>query len=276
MEYDTLILAERDGLKIEKAKHYGVKRIVISDDIINDKSINPIIRQSKSPAIWLSNKFVGSTQKQMEDWLFQKILWNKNLFWWGKSYTGEYIERTTANKTATFANPINLSDFDSQLFLNEIKNVEHLFTNRHGNQDATWLSFTIHGASYDQHQFTIGDDIRSLKWTPEACDLLPNITDYFKNLGLYKRYGLICIKLLKPGGFINMHIDQGFKQLPVNIAINNPIGCDMHMWDTDFSYNGIVDFNSTGAVELNVNKYHYVDNQSDTNRYHIIVHKEYE
>jgi hypothetical protein len=272
MKYDTLILAERDGLKIQKAKEYGVQRVIISEDIITDQSINPAIAQAKSPAIWLSNKFVGKSQKFMQDWLFEKILYNKNIFWWGKSYTNEYIERTSPDKIATFATPITVPDFDSDIFLHEIQNIKHMFTNRHGKKNATWLSFSIHGETYDQHQVKEKDGYKNLRWTPEACELIPNITEYFQNLNMHENYGLISIKLLKPGGFINIHRDEGFHTLPVNIAINNPPGCVMHMWDSDFSYNGIVDFTTTGAVELNVNKYHYVHNNSEIDRYHVIVH----
>jgi hypothetical protein len=275
MKYDTLILAKHDNTKIQKAEHYGVKHVVVCDDILSDQSINNLIKESKSPAIWISDVFVGKNQIDLEQWIFEKMLYNDKLHWWGMSHTGEYTEKFTPNKITPFAKPISIPAFDNELFLNEIKNVRHLFTNRHGNPNATWLSFTIHGGSYDQHQVSNKQPQSSFDWTPEACHLIPNITDYFKNLNMHDRYGLICIKLLRPGGFINLHIDKGFNQLPVNIAINNPSECIMHMWDTNFSYSGVVDFESTGAVELNVNKYHYVTNDSDTDRYHIIVHKEY-
>jgi hypothetical protein len=275
MKHDVLILAKYDHDIIQRAKINGTVEIIINDDIVNDKSLNSIIENTENPAIWISDVFVGTSQQFFEDWLFSKMLINPNFHWWGKSYTGAYTEKSSPGKTASFAKPITVPDFDSNVFLQEIENIKHLFTNRHGINTATWLSFTIHGASYNQHRVSEDQPPESFVWTPEACSLIPNITDYFKNLRMYDKYGLICIKLLKPSGYINLHIDEGFETLPVNIAINNPSECKMHMWDTDMTYNGIVDFDLTGAVQLNVNKYHYVHNQSDTDRYHIIVHDQY-
>jgi ribosomal protein S18 acetylase RimI-like enzyme len=187
----------------------------------------------------------------------------------------DILKNCDTSKITTFAKPVELPPFDRKLFLQEIKNVEELFTNRHNNKNADWMSFTIHGCSYDQHVPSDEQPPENFTWTTEACKYMPNITNYFKRLNMHESYGLICIKKLKSGGYLQRHVDQGFHTLPVNIAINNPEGCVMHMWDDDMSYNGYVDFDSTGAVELNVNKPHYVRNDGDTARYHIIVHNDY-
>lgn len=188
----------------------------------------------------------------------------------------DILKNCDTSKITTFATPIQIPTFDRELFLQEIKNIDHLFTNRHGIVGGgCWQSFTIHGGSYDQHQVSEEQPPESFIWTPEACELIPTITNYFKNLNMYKSYGLICIKRLNPEGYLERHTDVGFTTLPVNIAVNNPEGCAMHMWDTDMTYDGHVDFNSTGAVRLDVNKYHYVHNSSDIDRYHIIVHNDY-
>ena len=55
--------------------------------------------------------------------------------------------------------------------------------------------------------------------------------------------------------------------LPINIALNNPIGCDFVMKEW-----GTLPFTSGAANMIAVGYEHAVFNDSDEDRYHIIVH----
>lgn len=74
--------------------------------------------------------------------------------------------------------------------------------------------------------------------------------------------------LLEPGGYILPHADVDWKQLgPVNLALNNPDGCEFIMED-----HGIIPFTNGTANMLAIGNVHAVYNNSHEDRFHIIVH----
>ena len=85
----------------------------------------------------------------------------------------------------------------------------------------------------------------------------------------YKQYFRIRIMRISPGGHIWPHIDGGFDHLgPINVALNNPEGCAFYMGGV-----GILPFKQGTAISLNIgSKMHAVVNNSNENRYHLIIH----
>ena len=75
--------------------------------------------------------------------------------------------------------------------------------------------------------------------------------------------------LLEPNGYIAPHIDNEKSSVAaaVNISLNNPDGC---RFTTEW---GTIPFNDNGSIMMINNHYrHSVHNDSDTDRFHIIVH----
>ena len=74
--------------------------------------------------------------------------------------------------------------------------------------------------------------------------------------------------LLEPGGHILPHKDRESIGLSeVNIAINNPDGCSFHMENR-----GTVPFTEGSVVMLDLSNRHWVVNNSNQPRLHMIYH----
>jgi len=155
--------------------------------------------------------------------------------------------------------------------LDEISNIQHLFVNHRDehNDHEGWMSFCIHGKSYDAtREDKHYNDDRNHTWTKEAIDNIPNTVKFFKETWPNKNFTRLRIMLLKPGGYISIHRDSIKHSLsPVNIAINQPINCKFVM-----EKYGMVPFTQGSAFMLDVSNNHTVFNDSNENRYHIIIH----
>jgi hypothetical protein len=134
-----------------------------------------------------------------------------------------------------------------------------------------WAAITLHGISptatenYEQYGFTNAAEA-DYHWT-EVCDLFPACTEFVKSLK-YKQYDRVRIMKLSAGGYIMPHTDgQGRIFGPLNIAINNPEGCDFY-----FRKWGQVPFDQGRGNFLDIGNEHIVWNNSNEDRYHFIVH----
>ena len=75
--------------------------------------------------------------------------------------------------------------------------------------------------------------------------------------------------LLEPQGYITPHEDSEEHRLaPTNIALNNPEGCNFKMK----GHKGFLPFAPGKSLLLDVGNTHAVYNNSNEDRYHIIVH----
>lgn len=155
---------------------------------------------------------------------------------------------------------------------NEIKNIEHLFVPHRDNfnESKGWLSFCIHGKSYDStREAEYYNNNRPDIWTAEAQTLMPDTVHFFQTNWFNNTFRRLRIMKLLPGGYINCHSDlsKPGKLNPVNIAINNPDGnvFVMEKW-------GTIPFSAGKAIMLNVSNLHAVQNNSDEPRYHMILH----
>jgi len=176
--------------------------------------------------------------------------------------------------------PYSVIDFDNDfdVMLNEIKSLEETYFVKHRDKDKLnsyfhegWNAVTLHGIDpsktehFDRYGFKTQEEA-NYHWT-EVCEFLPTTVDFIKSLG-YEQYDRVRIMKLKAGGYIMPHTDgKGRIFGPFNIAINNPEGCNF-----SFKDDGLVPFKKGRGVFLDLGREHAVWNNSNEDRYHIIVH----
>ena len=170
-----------------------------------------------------------------------------------------------------------LVDGPWQEILTEARNVNHLFVpHRNDGHSSGWSSLCLHGlgmqitdapGAYPEYRDIPYDEL-PWKWT-ELADLCPITTEYFQKIFPYKNYQRLRFMKLDAGGYITPHNDGNtFTLSAVNISLNNPIGCNMVLQEI-----GIVPFNPNGGVmAFNTSYEHSVWNNSNEDRYHMIVH----
>jgi len=171
-------------------------------------------------------------------------------------------------------------DFDQSLLLSECQAVDDLYFN-HRSQDKKkgyghrgWQSLTLHGIGphKTEHYTKYGFDsleAAGYHWT-EVCERVPNLQKFLSALP-YRVFDRVRIMRLAPGGYIMPHTDgPGRIFSPLNIAINNPQGCDFV-----FKGAGLVPFRAGRGMILDVAREHVVINRSSEARYHVIVHGYY-
>jgi len=137
-----------------------------------------------------------------------------------------------------------------------------------------WSSLAIHGigATKTNVAETYGLDSKTAKydWT-EIQDHCPVTVRFFKEQFPYRRYARVRFMLLEPGGFIMPHQDHhtSFLGGAVNISLNQPDGCKL------VNTHGTMPFKDSGSMFYFNNHYpHCVYNDSNIDRFHIIVHGE--
>lgn len=127
-----------------------------------------------------------------------------------------------------------------------------------------WFGLTLYGvnATYTEHS------TKKHSWT-EIANQCPRTCDFFKSIFDEKNFeGRIRFMLLEPKGYILPHKDRiraGLSE--VNISINNPTGCEFVIENK-----GIVPFKKGSAVLLDLSNKHWVVNNSDEPRLHMIYH----
>lgn len=160
-----------------------------------------------------------------------------------------------------------------EAFLLKNRFIEYRESNSKG-----WKSLCIHGLSSDQiYDYTSYPEYKNLdqnlvpyKWT-EISSLCPTTTKFLKDSFFNVRFFRVRFMLLEPGGYILPHTDMPKKILaPINIALNNPVGCNFKMKGY-----GIVPFKSGKAFILDTSNEHVVYNNSDKPRIHLIAHLNY-
>lgn len=163
-------------------------------------------------------------------------------------------------------------DYPYTMMLNEARNLKEMFVAHRSayERHMGWKSLCIHGISptmTDSHEvygYTNPYDVPYV-WT----NIAPFTQNWFMNNFPTKKFFRIRFMLLESGGFIEKHVDNNRNKLgPVNMALNNPENCYFFMEDR------IIPFSGGSAFMLNVSKEHYVTNESNIDRYHIIVHHE--
>jgi hypothetical protein len=127
-----------------------------------------------------------------------------------------------------------------------------------------WKSLTIYGDSATTTTQTDG----SKTWTTVAA-LCPVTVQFIKKYWeIDDTTGRIRFMWLEPGGVILPHQDRDqSKFYETNIAITQPMGCKFRFLDY-----GTVPFSVGSAFLVDLSNKHFVINDSDQLRLHVIVH----
>jgi len=170
-------------------------------------------------------------------------------------------------------------EFNHETMLKEAIALKDRFV-KHRDQDGVggyrhkgWRSLAIHGISAEKTNHFEQYGYKSNKETPyrwtEISGLCPCTVSFFKEKFPFSSYYRVRFMLLEPGGFITPHTDTFDSRLaPINMALNHPKGCKMKMK----GHEGFVPFKPGTAMMLDVGNEHAYINDSDEDRYHIIVH----
>lgn len=177
------------------------------------------------------------------------------------------------------ANQLRLDlEFDYEQMLEEAKRLKDRFvTHRQGSYDHKgWRSLVLHGLSesstdyykeygYDSSVKCAEDSI----WT-KAAEESPVTMDFLLNKFPKSKFARVRFMLLEAGGHIGTHKDSSIPLLEnINISLSNPEGCVWH-WDHD---NTTLDMPPGTAWAMNIHYPHRIVNNSNEDRYHLIVHR---
>ena len=139
-----------------------------------------------------------------------------------------------------------------------------------------WSSLCIHGEAWDKTQnwdYNPGNEGKTFDqikfdWCPEVTERCPETYRYFRDVFPETPWQRTRFMLLEPGGYIQPHQDRTENYLnPMNIALNNPKGCEFRM-----KGHGTVPFTDHSACLVDIGNIHSVWNNSNTPRIHIISH----
>jgi hypothetical protein len=208
-------------------------------------------------------------KKQISQKIFERFL-NKT------PALPEYKEGASADWVKTQSGlPWLLLDIEipANTILQEIQNIKHLLTDHRDDyaEHSGWSSFCIHGKAYDAtREDGYYNDSRPYIWTPEAKELMPQTVEFFKQ---WPSAGFQRLRVMRlaPGGWISVHRDSSVSGLhPINVAITQPDECAFVM-----EQQGRVPFEAGKALLLDVSNLHTVFNNSDQDRWHLIVHQQF-
>jgi len=161
----------------------------------------------------------------------------------------------------------------TDIIFEEIQNIKHLLTAHRDDyaEHSGWSSFCIHGKAYNAtREDRYYNDSRPHIWTPEAKELMPQTVEFFKQWPSAE-FSRLRVMRLEPGGWISVHSDTSISSLqPINIAITQPKGCAFVM-----ERHGCVPFKPGKALLLDISNLHTIFNNSDQDRWHLIVHQQF-
>jgi len=201
-------------------------------------------------------KFINENQNN--NFVFSKLPKTEDEFSWIKESNCPYLELLIK------------APFKEMLL--EAKKLKERFVPHRTNSGEGWHSLTIHGVGSNITSIPEdhGLDSKTVKynWTDIAKNC-PITVEYFKNYFPYSGYQRLRFMLVTPKGYIRPHKDNNQSNPfgAINISLNNPKGCKL------VSTKGTMPFKDSGSVFLFNNFYeHAVLNDSDEDRFHIIVH----
>jgi hypothetical protein len=163
--------------------------------------------------------------------------------------------------------------FPYEEMLEEAKSLRSRFVPHRDGESYGWESLTLHGlgenktGSWADYGYASGAEAgKDMFWTA-AADSCPITKHFFLNNFPCKQYGRIRFMLLRAGGHISLHSDSRLSLIEnINMVLNNPINCDW-IWGDGEKFNMI----PSCAYAVNVHYMHSVYNNSNEDRYHIIV-----
>jgi hypothetical protein len=164
--------------------------------------------------------------------------------------------------------------FPYKEILEEAKSLRHRFVPHRSGLAKGWLSLTLHGLAEDKtgiwkdYGYKRSVDMSNdLKWTPAGIES-PITHNFFLNNFPCKKYGRLRFMLLEAGGYIGLHSDGNTRLVEnINMALNNPEGC---IWKWGDNSPDLI-MEEGGTYAMNVSYHHSIYNNSNEDRYHIIV-----
>jgi hypothetical protein len=161
-----------------------------------------------------------------------------------------------------------------QEMLEEAKRLSHRFVPHRSGLSEGWESLTLHGlgedktGSWEDYGYaTGGDAAKDMFWTDAAKEspiTYKFLTENFPS----NKFGRIRFMKLKAGGYIGPHSDSSKPIIEnINLVLNNPKECTWVWNDTKeevFMEPGL-------AYGMNVHYTHSIYNNSNEDRYHMIV-----
>jgi Aspartyl/Asparaginyl beta-hydroxylase len=164
---------------------------------------------------------------------------------------------------------------DYKSMLDEAISLKHRFTaHRYADENHQgWLGLTLYGLGESLHEswqdYGYENAVAAAKnyvWTAAAMEC-PSILGFLKHTFPCQRFGRVRLMLVEAGGFIGPHIDTKHSILEnINIPLSNPKGCVWKWGDGEELF-----MEPGGAYAMNISYEHSVHNNSDVDRYHLIV-----
>jgi hypothetical protein len=111
------------------------------------------------------------------------------------------------------------------------------------------------------------------KWT-DVSDFTPKIRSFIEKLN-FPMLARVRIMKLCAGGYVDVHHDGHYGIGAINIALNNPVGCRFYIDGHGYlPFFDIENRQNPRIIMPNIGYYHTVVNNSNEDRYHMIVHYE--
>jgi hypothetical protein len=163
--------------------------------------------------------------------------------------------------------------FPYEKMLAEAQALKHKFTDHRGNTHKGWKSLALYGLGDTLHEnwsdygySSAAEAAKNFKWTDSAHDC-PVTLNFFLNHFPCQKYGRVRFMLVEAGGFIGMHSDSRIPMVEnINMVLNNPEQC---VWTWGDGEELFMDPGS--AYAMNIHYDHAIYNNSDEDRFHLIV-----
>jgi hypothetical protein len=162
--------------------------------------------------------------------------------------------------------------------LAEWERIKHLVKHHRADYGKGWMGLTLHGMKphwteaidrYSGYEDQIDWEI-DYHFT-EIAEFCPSIVNFVQSLPFVKLHR-VRFMYLKAGGIIDYHRDADYMNLsPINISFNNPRDCNFKFFKNEQLY-AKVPFTNSSTFLVNVGLNHRIDNNSDEDRLHMIVH----
>ena len=162
-----------------------------------------------------------------------------------------------------------------QEMLKEAINLSKRFIPYRDGESAGWESLTLYGLGEDktsnffEYGYTVEDDaVDDYHWTDAAYES-PVTMDFLKNHFPSKMLSRTRFMKLKAGGFIGPHSDADRPIIDnINLVLNNPKGC-VWKWGDGAEVSMVPGI----TYGMNTHYIHSIENNSDEDRYHLIVQR---
>lgn len=159
-------------------------------------------------------------------------------------------------------------DVPTEIIKGEYENVkEHLIIHRPEDGHKDWKAITLYGvgSGYTNSHWEYG--FKAKKELTEIGQMCPHTMSFVSSLP-FSRIDDVRFLVIEPNGFIKEHIDVPDRNWlePLNISITYPVGSKFWMEGKEVPYDVGKSF------VLNIHYSHGVENNSDEQRLHLLVH----